>query len=109
VQLVSDLGNFFFKSRTQKLHHPKSLTNRLGRSPHYTGAPPHWNAAARTRTAVVRALHRIGAPERNPNQLVQPSHTAPTIAPSPRAPHHYRRTALRAVSDQHTCRTHAQP
>jgi len=32
---------FFLKSRTQKLHHPKSLTNRPGHSPHCTGAPHH--------------------------------------------------------------------
>jgi len=47
-RLVEILGtiNFrswqsFFKSRPQKLHHPKSLTNRPGRSPHCTSALHH--------------------------------------------------------------------
>ena len=39
------------------MHHPKSVTNRFGCSPQCTSALPHWTAAARTRTATVRALH----------------------------------------------------
>ena len=39
------------------MNHPKSVANRPGRSPQCTGTPPHWTAAAKTRTAAIRATH----------------------------------------------------
>ena len=86
-QLVEILGTtnfrswqsffYFFKSRPQKLHHLKSVTNRPGRSPQCTGAPSHWTAAARTRTTVVRALHhyrRWSSPSHYTLCLLRPAH-----------------------------------
>jgi len=51
---------FFLKSRPQKLHHPKSLTNRPGRSPHCIGASHHhhrWSPLLWSRSGSL-SLHR---------------------------------------------------
>jgi len=56
------LAIFFLKKiKNTKIAPTKIITNRPGRSPHYTSAPSHWTATAKMRTAVVRAPHRTGA------------------------------------------------
>ena len=92
---------FFLKSRTQKLHHPKSLTNR---PPHCPDAPLHCIAAARTHTVVVRALHWHALPHftatawtrtaTHQSATLTSSHCRHTLHPLSHpqcVPHHHRR------------------